>query len=195
MDAIVATNNKNKLKEIQLYLAGKFDSIKSLKDVGINIDIEETGTTFLENSLIKARTISKMTNMVAIADDSGLCVDALNGAPGAYSARFAGEICDDKKNNEKLLATLKENGVISYKDRTAHYTSVIVIYYPNDTYIVGEGKVEGHILDHYVGDGGFGYDPLFYCDELQKTFAQVTLEEKNTVSHRARALDDVLKKL
>ena len=195
MDAIVATNNKNKLKEIKAYLQGHFDSIKSLKEVGIDIDIEETGTTFLENSIIKAKTISKMTNAVAIADDSGLCVDALNGAPGVYSARFAGEPCDDLKNNEKLLATLEQKGVISYKDRTAHYTSVIVIYYPDDHYISGEGKVEGHILDHYEGDGGFGYDPLFFCDELNKTFAQVTLEEKNTVSHRARALDDVLKKL
>ena len=136
-----------------------------------------------------------LSNSVAIADDSGLCVDALDGKPGVYSARFAGEPCDDLKNNEKLLATLAQNGVISYKDRTAHYTSVIVIYYPDGHYISGEGKVEGHILNHYVGDGGFGYDPLFFCDELNKTFAQVTLEEKNTVSHRARALDDVLKKL
>lgn len=195
MDAIVATNNAHKLEEIKAYLKGHFDSIKSLKELGISIEIEENGTTFLENSLIKARTISEMTNMVAIADDSGLCVDALDGAPGVYSARFANEICDDAKNNEKLLATLSQKGVLSYKDRTAHYTSIVVIYYPDGHYIYGEGKVEGHILDKYVGTGGFGYDPLFYCDEIGKTFAQIELEEKNKVSHRARALEDVLKKL
>lgn len=195
MDAIVATNNAHKLAEIRSYLNGHFDSIKSLKDMNINIDIEETGTTFLENSLIKARTISEMTGMIAIADDSGLCVDALDGAPGVYSARFACEVCDDAKNNEKLLATLSQKGVLSYTDRTAHYTSIVVIYYPDGHYVYGEGKVEGHILDKYVGDGGFGYDPLFYCDEIGKTFAQITMEEKNKVSHRARALEDVLKKL
>ena len=195
MDAIVATNNQHKLNEIRAYLQGKFDNIYSLKDVGINIDIEETGTTFLENSLIKASTISKLTGKVAIADDSGLCVDALNGEPGVYSARFAGDPCNDENNNQKLLKVLKDKNVSSYEDRSAHYTSVIVIYYPDGHYVSGEGKVDGHILNEYVGNGGFGYDPLFYCDEIKKTFAQITMEEKNKVSHRARALEDVLKKL
>ena len=195
MDAIVATNNMHKLAEIRLYLKDHFDNILSLKDANINIDIEETGTTFLENSLIKAKTISKMTNMVAIADDSGLCVDALNGDPGVYSARFAGEPCNDKNNNEKLLRELEKVNALSNDERCAHYTSVVVIYYPDDRYIFGEGKVDGHILKEYVGNGGFGYDPLFFCDELQKTFAQITMEEKNSVSHRARALEDVLKKI
>ena len=195
MDAIVATNNMHKLAEIKLYLKDHFDNILSLKDANINIDIEETGTTFLENSLIKAKTISKMTNMVAIADDSGLCVDALNGDPGVYSARFAGEPCNDKNNNEKLLRELEKVNALSNDERCAHYTSVVVIYYPDDRYIFGEGKVDGHILKEYVGNGGFGYDPLFFCDELQKTFAQITMEEKNSVSHRARALEDVLKKI
>ena len=195
MDAVVATNNMHKLEEIKAYLNGYFSSIKSLKEMGVNIDIEETGTTFLENSLIKATTISQMLNCVAIADDSGLCVDALNGAPGVFSARFSGEICDDKRNNEKLLNILKEKNVVDYEKRGANYTSIVVIYYPDGHYIYGEGKVCGHILDKYVGDGGFGYDPLFYCDEIGKTFAQITLEEKNKVSHRARALEDVLHKI
>ena len=193
MDAVVATNNQHKLAEIRAYLNGKFDNIYSLKDCGINIDIEENGTTFLENSLIKASTISKLTGKVSIADDSGLCVDALNGDPGVYSARFAGDPCNDKNNNEKLLKVMKD--VKDYEKRSAHYTSVIVIYYPDGHYVYGEGKVEGHMLTEYVGDGGFGYDPLFYCDEIKKTFAQITMEEKNKVSHRARALEDVLKKL
>ena len=195
MDAIVATNNKHKLEEIRLYLKNHFDNIYSLKDCNIDIDIEETGTTFLENSIIKAKTIADMTNKVAIADDSGLCVDALNGDPGVYSARFAGEPCNDQNNNEKLLKVLKDKNVFEHEKRSAHYTSVVVVYYPDGKYIFGEGKVEGHILDHYVGDGGFGYDPLFYCDEIKKTFAQITMDEKNKVSHRARALEDVLKKL
>ncbi len=195
MDAVVATNNKHKLEEIKLYLKDRFDNIYSLKECGINIEIEENGTTFLENAKIKASTIAKMTKKVAIADDSGLCVDALNGDPGVYSARFAGEPCNDENNNQKLLKVLADKHIDDYNARSAHYTSVVVIYYPDDKFIFGEGKVEGHILKEYVGNGGFGYDPLFYCDEIKKTFAQITMEEKNKVSHRARALEDVLKKL
>ena len=195
MIAVVASNNAHKIVEIKSYLKGHFDDIKSLKDMGINIEIEENGNSFLENSLIKARAISNLTHLPAIADDSGLCVDSLNGEPGIYSARYAGEPCNDENNNDKLLKVLSEKGLNDEKQRTAHYTSVVVLVYPDGSYKYGEGKVEGTILHERKGNGGFGYDPLFYCYELKKTFAEITLEEKNTVSHRARALDDLLKKL
>ena len=195
MIAVVASNNKNKIVEIKTFLKDVFEDIKSLKDMNINIDIEETGTTFFENALIKAKTISQITNMPAIADDSGPCVDILDGAPGVYSARFAGEPCNDYNNNQKLLKILEEKHAITKEERAAHFTSCIVLYYPDGKYFVGQGSVDGTILFKYQGNGGFGYDPLFYCYELNKTFAEITLDEKNTVSHRARALLDLLKKL
>ena len=195
MIAVVASNNAHKVIEIKSFLKDYFDDIKSLKDMGINIEIEENGKTFLENSLIKARTISKITNLPVIADDSGLCVDGLNGEPGVYSARYAGEPCNDENNNDKLLAVLKEKNLLSEKERNAHFISVVVLVYPDGSYKYGEGRVEGTILHERRGNGGFGYDPLFYSYELKKTFAEINLDEKNTVSHRARALEDLLKKL
>lgn len=192
MDAIVATNNSHKLIEIREFLSGHFDNIFSLKDKNINIDIEETGKTFYENALIKAKAISELTNLPAIADDSGLCVNALNGEPGVYSARYAGDPCDDHKNNEKLL---KELNKINSLDRSAYFISSIVLYYPNGDIVSGEGRVNGTIINEYRGNGGFGYDPLFLCTELNKTFGETSLQEKNLISHRARALKDLLVKL
>ncbi len=195
MKAILASNNKNKVKEIKMLLADKFSEIYSLKDQNINIEIEENGATFLENAIIKAKTIADMTNMVAIADDSGLCVEALGGAPGVYSARYAGEPCDDDANNAKLLENLHNLEKTNEKNRKAYFVSVVVVYYPDGHYVYGEGKVEGHIIDQYLGENGFGYDPIFFCDQLNKTFGQAQLNEKNLVSHRARALENLVKKL
>ena len=192
MDIIIASNNKNKVREIKQILAGSFDNFYSLQEVGIDIDIEETGTTFFENALLKAKTIADITGKVCIADDSGLMVDVLDGKPGVYSARFAGEPCNDKNNNEKLLSLLKE---YPYSKKTAKFVSTIVVYYPNNTYITASGEVKGHILTKYRGNGGFGYDPLFYADELEKTFGEASQEEKNAISHRARALQGIKDKL
>ena len=185
MDLIIASNNKNKVREIKQILGDSFDNYYSLKELGLDIDIEETGSTFLENSLIKAKTIADMTGKVCIADDSGLMVDVLGGDPGVYSARFAGEPCNDENNNQKLLGLLKD---YTYEEKTAKFVSCIVLYYPGGKYLTATGEVKGHMLTEYHGNGGFGYDPLFYCDELNETFGEASQESKNKVSHRARAL-------
>ncbi len=195
MKAVLASNNAHKLKEIREILKDYFEEIYSLKDLGIDIEIEENGTTFLENALIKARTICEMTSLPTIADDSGLEVEALGGAPGIYSARFAGEPCNDENNNQLLLSKLHALEQTQKPNRNARFVSVVAICYPDHSYKYGEGWVSGHILDEYRGYNGFGYDPLFYCDELGKTFAQADMSEKNTVSHRARALAQLVQKL
>lgn len=195
MKAVLASNNAHKLKEIREILKDYFEEIYSLKDLDIDIEIEENGKTFLENALIKARTICEMTSLPTIADDSGLEVVALGGAPGIYSARFAGEPCNDDNNNQLLLSKLHTLEQTQVRNRNARFVSVVAICYPDKSYKYGEGFVNGHILDEYRGNNGFGYDPLFYCDELGKTFAQADMSEKNKVSHRARALAQLVKKL
>lgn len=195
MKAVLASNNAHKLKEIREILKDYFEEIYSLKDLGIDIEIEENGKTFLENALIKARTICEMTSLPTIADDSGLEVVALGGAPGIYSARFAGEPCNDDNNNQLLLSKLHTLEQTQERNRNARFVSVVAICYPDKSYKYGEGFVNGHILDEYRGNNGFGYDPLFYCDELGKTFAQADMSEKNKVSHRARALAQLVQKL
>lgn len=189
MKIAIATNNPNKLREIRAILGGFFDEALSLSDLGIDIDIEETGTTLTENALIKARTIRDLTGLPALADDSGLMVDALYGAPGVYSARYAGEEHDDKKNNALLLKNLEG------KPRDAKFCSVIALCYPDGRELTAEGSVRGVILEEERGTGGFGYDPLFFSPELGKTFAEATPEQKNSVSHRSRALRAMLKLL
>lgn len=189
MKIAIATNNKNKLKEIRAVLGGHFDAMYSLEDLGIEIDIAETGSTLTENALIKARTIRDIAGIPALADDSGLMVDALDGAPGVYSARYAGEEHDDAKNNALLVKNLQG------KNRTAHFCSVIALSYPDGKELTAEGRVEGHILDAPRGNNGFGYDPLFFCDEIGKTFAEANPDEKNSVSHRGRALRNMLELL
>lgn len=183
MKLALATNNKHKLVEMKAILGNFFDDMYSLEELGIDVDVEETGTTLEENSLIKAKTICKLTGLPALGDDTGLMVDALNGAPGIYSARYAGEEHDDAANRKKLLKDLE--GV---KNRDAHFCTVITLYYPDDTYIVATGRVDGMILEEERGTRGFGYDSVFYSYDLKKSFAEGSAEDKNSVSHRGRAL-------
>lgn len=181
MDKILfATNNEHKVMEVRKIFDS--DKIISLKEAGIDIDVEETGSTFEENALIKARTIYNLVNMPVLADDSGLTVNALNGRPGIYSARYAGVHGDDKANYMKLINELK--GV---SDRRAEYNCVVAfICYQGE--FISEGKVEGEILLGPSGNEGFGYDPIFYSYELKKSFGNATIDEKNLVSHRFRAV-------
>ena len=197
MIAVLASNNSHKLDEIRALMADKFDKVCSLSDMDIHTDIDETGTTFEENAFIKAQTIFDMLGgrYAVIADDSGLCVEALGGAPGVYSARYAGEPCDDGKNNRLLLKNLHERESLFPKNRRAYFASVVAAVLPDGRKLSGEGRVYGEVLDEYRGTGGFGYDPLFYCEELGKTFAEASMTEKNTVSHRARALAALKAKL
>ena len=183
MELIIASNNAHKVKEIKEILGDFFDEIFSMKEVGIDIDVEETGDTFFANAMLKARTISELTGKICLADDSGLRVDYLNGAPGVYSARYAGLEQDDDKNIDKLLSVL--NGI---KSREANFTTTLVMYYPNGDYLTVEGVTEGEITLERKGKNGFGYDPIFYSYELDKTFGEATDEEKNRVSHRGKAL-------
>lgn len=192
MELVIASNNQNKIREIKQIIGDKFTKIYSLKELGVEVDVEETGATFFENSLIKAKAITEITGKASLADDSGLVVDVLGGAPGVYSARFAGEPCNDENNNDKLLKLLEG---VKYEDKTARFVSVVTLYYPNGEYVFSEGSVEGHVLSERRGNGGFGYDPLFYCDKLGKTFGEASQEEKNLVSHRANALSELRKKL
>ncbi|MGI6701429.1 MAG: RdgB/HAM1 family non-canonical purine NTP pyrophosphatase [Christensenellales bacterium] len=189
MDLIIASNNKHKVDEIKDLLKHKFDNIYSLSEKGIDIEIDETGSTFYENALIKAKAVYDITSTPVIADDSGLMVDALNGAPGVMSARYAGYPCNDFNNNRKLLNALEG------KPRGAKFVSEVVLYYSPDNIVTGRGEVMGEILYEERGEGGFGYDPLFYCYELKKTFAQADFREKNSVSHRARAVMALIDKL
>lgn len=197
MIAVLASNNSHKLDEIRALMADKFDKVCSLSDMDIHTDIDETGTTFEENAFIKAQTIFDMLGgrYAVIADDSGLCVEALGGAPGVYSARYASEPCDDGKNNRLLLKNLHERESLFPKNRRAYFASVVAAVLPDGRKLSGEGRVYGEVLDEYRGTGGFGYDPLFYCEELGKTFAEASMAEKNTVSHRARALAALKEKL
>ena len=190
MKLAIATNNAHKLSEIRAILGDSFEQLLSLKDLGIDVDVEETGTTLEENALLKARTICKLCKLPTLADDTGLMVDALDGAPGVYSARYAGEAHNDANNRALLLKNLEGK-----TSRRAHFSTVIAICYPNGDFITANGRVEGSILHEERGSEGFGYDSLFYSDELGKTFAQATPEEKNSVSHRGRALHAILEKL
>lgn len=190
MKLVIATNNQNKLKEIQKILGQKFDEILTLGDLNINVEIEETGSTFLENALIKAKEICLLSKLPSLADDSGLSVDALRGAPGVYSARFAGIEHNDMSNNKLLLNVMKDE-----LNRKANFTSCVVLYYPDGTYISAEGKAHGEIINEMRGSNGFGYDPVFFSYDLQKTFAEADSEEKNKVSHRGRALNNLLELL
>lgn len=190
MDLVIASNNIFKVNEIKAILQDKFDRIYSLFDKGIDIDIEEKGRTFYANALIKAKAVYDIVGIPVIADDSGLCVKALNNQPGIYSARFAGFPCNDEANNDKLLRELA-----AHNDRSAEFVSEVVLYLSPDDIRSGKGKVSGIILSEGKGRGGFGYDPLFYSLDLKKTFAEASPSEKNAVSHRARALMDLLSRL
>ena len=195
MDKIIvaASRNRHKIEEIEA-ITKKFGmSIISRDEAGVPpVEIVEDGETFEENSFKKADEIMKLCGKITLADDSGLMVDYLGGAPGVYSARFAGEDGNDEKNNEKLLKLL--DGVPA-KGRTAKFVSVITMVYPDGTVLSARGECPGRIITVPTGDGGFGYDPLFVPDGYEKTFAQLTPEEKNAISHRAAALVELEKLL
>lgn len=180
---VIASNNAHKILEIKSILSGLFPCILSMREAGLDVDIPETGITFQENALIKARYVMQATGLPALADDSGLEVDALDGAPGVYSARYAGDHGDDGANNEKLRRSLE--GV---SNRKAHYACCIALYRPEQAPVTAMGYCHGEILQEYRGCGGFGYDPLFYMPQLGKTMAELTSDEKNAISHRAEAL-------
>ncbi len=182
---VVASGNAHKLREISEIFTD-FEVV-SQKQMGFDGDVEETGETFVENALIKARAAAKALGCIALADDSGLCVDALGGAPGIYSARYSGEHGDDKKNRDLLLKNMQ-----GIADRKAHFTSAVALVYPDGKELVAEGKTYGTILQEEIGDGGFGYDCIFESEDLNKSFGLATAEEKNTVSHRFRALQALL---
>ena len=185
---VVASGNKNKLREIAEIFTD-FEVV-SQKEMGFDEDVEETGAIFSENALIKARAACKALGCPALADDSGLCVDALNGAPGVFSARYCGYHGSDEENRKVLLQNMQ-----GMEDRKAHFTSAIALVYPDGREILAEGHTYGSILQAEVGNGGFGYDPLFFSDDLQKSFGVATAEEKNAVSHRFRALQALREKL
>lgn len=190
MKIVAATNNPNKVREFGEILGELGIEIISLKDIEINIEIPETGTTFAENALIKAKAVSKLSNMPVLADDSGLCVDALDGAPGLYSARFGGEDLDDGGKRKLLLEKMKDE-----TNRKAYFISSLALLFPSGELITAEEKVFGSITKEEIGNGGFGYDPIFYCDDIKKCFGIATPKEKDSVSHRGRALRNLYKKL
>lgn len=189
MNLIIASNNEHKIKEIKTILRGEFDEISSLKEASIDCDPVEDGKTFLDNALIKANEIAKHTTCAVLADDTGLCVDALNGEPGVNSARYDGDH-DNAKNRAKLLKRL-----LNEQNRSAHFCTAVVLHYPNGRIVTAEGRVDGYILEREDGANGFGYDSLFFCTEIGKSFGNATEEEKNSVSHRGRALNSLLEKL
>ncbi|MDA8235448.1 MAG: XTP/dITP diphosphatase [Clostridia bacterium] len=190
MRLVLATNNKGKVKELKEMLAELPIEISSLEDYPELGEIEENGTTFEENALIKARAVAQHTGLPAMADDSGLEVDFLNGAPGVYSARFAGEPKSDEANNAKLL---RELAGVPEENRSARFRCVIALVHPDGREYTAHGTCEGRITFEPSGSGGFGYDPLFYVAEFDKTFAQLDSTSKNTISHRGRALKDAIK--
>lgn len=183
---IIASNNKGKIKEIKDILRKYKLNIMSQSEAGVNVEVEEDGTTFMENAYKKAYAIySLKENSIVMADDSGLMVDILDGAPGIYSARFAGEHGNSEKNNKKLLEFLKG---VPFDKRKAKFVCAIVLIIDDKTVIRAQGEVHGYITEEPRGKDGFDYDPLFYVQQYDKTFAEITAEEKNTISHRAEAL-------
>lgn len=184
MDFLIATHNNKKRDELQRILSPLGITVLTADEAGVDLtDVEETGTTFEENALLKARSGAKESNMPCIADDSGLCVDALDGAPGVYSARFAGEHGNDPKNNQKLLDLLKD---VPPERRTARFVSAVACVFPDGRELTVRGTCEGLIGYAPKGENGFGYDPLFYRGE--RTFAEFSAAEKDAVSHRGNAL-------
>ncbi len=185
MKFVLASKNPHKLTELQRILGELGVEVVLESDVGVDLDVEETGETFEENSLLKAKAVMEATGLPTIADDSGLCVTALNGAPGVYSARYGG---DDKggyaHRYELVLEALK-----GQLDRSAKFVSVVTACFPGGDVLTARGECPGTIAYAPQGDNGFGYDPVFFVPAMRKTFAQMTLEEKNSISHRGRALE------
>ena len=184
---VVATGNAHKLREIAEIFT-EFEVV-SQKQMGFHEDVEENGENFIENALIKARAASRALQCITLADDSGLCVDALNGEPGIYSARYSGEHGNDAANRKRLLENMQ-----GMTNRRAHFTCAVAVVYPDGREILAEGRTYGNILTKEEGDGGFGYDCLFESEDLGKSFGLATAEEKNKVSHRYRALQALREK-
>lgn len=190
MIVAAATNNAKKLKEIQRILDTFGWQCKSLKELDIEVEIEESGETFEDNAVIKAKTIAQMSGMPAISDDSGLEVKALCGKPGVYTARYAGENATDDENIDKLLGDMKD---IPHTDRQASFVSAVCLCLPNGEYIVCTGECGGEIATERVGSGGFGYDPIFMVGK--KSYAQMSSKEKDAISHRGKALKELQTKI
>lgn len=183
MKFVLATHNPGKLREMSDILSHLGVEVVSPADVGVTVEVEETGTTFAENAMLKAKAICAASGLPAIADDSGLCVDALNGGPGVYSARYGGEGLDDRGRYMLLL-----NSMRGQTTRAAHFSCAIACAFPNGDTLTAEGRCDGAIAFAPLGEGGFGYDPVFLVPEKGKTFGQLTAEEKSQISHRGKAL-------
>ncbi len=188
----MASSNAGKLREIVRILGNLEATIVPQSDFGV-CDVEETGTTFVENALLKARHAMAETGLPAIADDSGIVVDALGGRPGVHSARYAGPAATDQENNARLLAELE--GVPDARRGAAFYCVACYVTPESDEPMIGEGEWRGRILHREQGDGGFGYDPLFYVPELDCSSAELSVEEKNRRSHRGKALEELARKI
>lgn len=185
MKLIFATHNKNKTKEVKSMMPSHIELL-SLDDINFHTEIEENATTLEGNALLKAKTIFEKTGINCFADDSGLLVDALNGAPGVYSARYAGSHKNDEDNMQKLLSELKDK-----TNKNAHFKTVMALIIDGKEYLF-DGKIEGKIISEKLGSNGFGYDPIFVPDGYNETFAQLDSETKNKISHRSRALQKML---
>jgi len=190
LNLIVATHNRGKMQEIQELLSGMSVTVRCLSDVDPEFTVVEDGETFAQNAVKKVEAVCTRYGCAALADDSGLCVDALGGAPGVYSARFAGENATYERNNQKLLELLKDT-----KDRSARFVCVMALALPGRQTITVEGVCEGTIAEKLSGDGGFGYDPLFVPRGYRDTFAQLGSDIKNRISHRAVALHKMKERL
>jgi len=188
---LIVTSNRKKLKEMLDVFNLDYCKFLTLNDFP-SINIVENGETFFDNALIKAKTAATKFNVISLGEDSGLVVDALNGKPGVYSHRFAGETATDKQNNELILSLLKD---VPLEKRTAHFVSSVVLCSPDGRFITAEGRIDGIIIDEPKGENGFGYDPIFYYPPLKKTFAELTDEEKNRISHRKIAIEKIKPKL
>lgn len=183
MKLVLASRNPGKLREMREILTALGVELLSEADVGADVAVEETGETFEENSCLKASAVCKATGLPAVADDSGLCVDALNGAPGVYSARYGGEGLDDQQRTALLLQNMRGQA-----NRNCRFVCVITCCFPNGDVITARGECSGTVACAPVGTDGFGYDPVFFVPPLHRTFAQLTAEEKNAISHRGEAL-------
>jgi XTP/dITP diphosphohydrolase len=188
---VIASSNPGKLRELQFLLQPLGIEVLTQAQIGIE-EAEEPHFTFIENALAKARHVSRLSGLPALADDSGICVTALNGAPGVFSARFAGEPRSDQRNNEKLLHEMR-----NVKDRSAHYYCVLVLlrHAGDPQPLIAEGEWQGEIAHEARGQNGFGYDPLFWLPSLDKMSAELSRDEKHAISHRGKALKVLLDKL
>ena len=190
MKLVLASKNQKKLVEMNDILSHLGIEVCSEEEAGVDLEVEETGATFEENSLLKAKAVMEASGLPAIADDSGLCVECLNGAPGVYSARYGGEGLSDEDRYRMLLENMR-----GQMTRAAKFVSVITCCFPNGGVLTARGECPGSIAYAPMGEGGFGYDPVFFVPELKKTFAQLSAEEKNAISHRGKALEAFKEKL